>query len=45
MRWDEITWGDLPAESASFNPQAATVGIRGTAEAEGIPDGVSGLVR
>jgi len=29
----EITWGDLPTESASFNPQAATVGIRGTAGA------------
>jgi len=36
----EITWSGSVAESASFNSQAAAVGIRGTTGSVGIPGAV-----
>ena len=39
----EITWSGSAAGSASFNSEAAAVGIRGTAGAIGIP-GAEGIV-
>ena len=36
----EITWSDSANGSASFNSEAAAVGIRGTAGAIGIPRAV-----
>ena len=39
----EITWSGSAAESASFNSEAAAVGIRGTVGAIGTP-GAEGII-
>ena len=41
----EIRWSDLAVGSATFNPEAAAVGIRGTAGAIGTPGAVGILDR